>query len=159
MNIWTKRVLIVLSVGGGFLGAVLMTSLFPQAQGRVVTYMLIVAMMAVFLFGVFCGLRFIEDEAKGLRLLRWFYGIQIPLISSPIFAYQLSSGAAFNVSLGSWKINLFWRLGSEMGLWFLQDRPWGIGVNIFALAVFIWINRLIKKNAKVDMQSPPTPTS
>jgi hypothetical protein len=145
MNIWTKRLFILLSVGGGYCGAVFMFLLFPQVKGQIAGYILVSAMIATFGFGVFCGLRLIEDEEKGLRLLRWFFGVQIPILSSPLLAYQLSSGAGVNLSWIGSNMSIFWRFGSEMGVWILQDRPWGLGLNAFALVMFVWTNRILKK--------------
>ncbi len=144
MNIWAKRLFILLSIGGGYCGAVFMFLLFPQVKGQIAGYILVSAMIATFAFGVFCGLSFIEDEEKGLKLLRWFFGIQIPILSSPLFAYQLSAGAGVNLSWIGSNMSIFWRFGSEMGVWILQDRPWGLGLNIFALVMFIWTNRILK---------------
>lgn len=146
MSIWTRRLFLTLSVGGGYCGVIFMSLLFPQAKGQIAGYILISAMMATFGFGVFCGLIFAEDEQRGLRLLRWFFGIQIPIISSPIFAYQLLAGAGLKLSWIGWNMSIFWRFGSEMGMWILQDRPWGLGLNVFALALFIWTGRIIGEN-------------
>jgi len=156
MNLWIKRLFITLSVGGGYCGAVFMFLLFPQVQGQIAGYILVAVMIATFSFGVFSGLRFIEDEGKGLRLLRWFFGIQVPILSSPILAYQLSAGAGVNLSWIGSKMSFFWRFGSEMGVWILQDRPWGLGLNVFALAMFVWTNRLLKKK-EANQISQPTP--
>ena len=147
MNIWTKRLFILLTVGGGYCGAVFMFILFPQVKGQIAGYILVSAMIATFAFGVFCGLRLIEDEPQGLKLLRWFFGIQIPVLSSPLIAYQLSSGAGLTVSWIGSKMSLFWQFGSEMGVWIFQDRPWGIGVNALAVVMFIWTGRLLKSRA------------
>lgn len=134
-----------------------MTLLFPQADGRITGYVVISAMIAAFSFGIFCGLKFIEDETKGLKLLRWYFGIQIPILSSPIVAYQLSSGAGLNLSWIGSKMSIFWRVGSEMGIWLLRDRPWGLGVNLFALAMFLWTSRIIRQlEKKANHMSQPT---
>jgi hypothetical protein len=160
MNIWTKRLLILVSVGGGYCGAVFMFLLFPQVRGNVAGYFLIAAMIATFAFGVFAGLRFIEGEAKGLKLLRWFFAIQVPILSSPIFAYQLSSGFGVNLSWIGERLSAFFRFGSEMGVWILQDRPWGLGVNAFALIMLVWTHRLIRGREKRPNKAPePTTTS
>jgi hypothetical protein len=145
MSIWTKRLFILLSIGGGYLEVVLMFQLFTEIKGQIAGYVLVSAMIATFAFGVFCGFKFIEDEQKGLRLLRWFFGIQIPILSSPIITYRLSAGAGINLSWIGSNMSFFWRFGSEMGVWILQDRPWGLGLNLFALAMFLWTGRLLKR--------------
>jgi hypothetical protein len=150
MNIWTKRLLILVSVGGGYCGAVFMSLLFSQVRGHAAAYLLVVAMIATFGFGVWSGLKLIENEARGLRLLRWFFAIQIPILSSPYVAYHLSSGFAINVSWMGKQLSAFFRFGSEMGVSFLQNQPWGLGVNVFALIMFLWTRRLIRGNAKTS---------
>lgn len=122
-----------------------MLLLFPQVNGQIAGYVLVSAMVATFGFGVFAGLKLIEDEARGLRLLRWYFGLQMPILSSPLIAYQLSSGAGINLSMIGSNLSAFWRFGSEMGVSLFQDRPWGIGVNIFAVAMFIWCDRIVKR--------------
>lgn len=156
MNLWTRRLFIVLSVGGGYCGAVFMVLLFSQVKGQIAGYLLVSAMIATFAFGIFGGLRFIEDEEKGLRWLRWFFGIQTPILSSPLFAYQLSSGAGINLSWIGSNLTLFGRFGSEMSVGILQDRPWGLGLNIFALGMFLWTGRLREKKSAIP---PPEPAS
>lgn len=156
MNIWTKRLFLLLSIGGGYCGVVFMLLLLPQVNGQLVGYLLVSAMVATFAFGVFCGLKLIEDEERGLRLLRWFFAIQMPILSSPLFAYHLSCGAGINVSFVGWNLSMFFRFGSEMGVWILQDRPWGLGANVFAVAMFIWTDRILKRRAGRSAQSADT---
>jgi hypothetical protein len=105
-------------------------------------------MIATFGFGVWAGLKFIEDEARGLRLLRRFFALQIPILFSPYVAYQLGSGFSANVAWGGPHLSAFFRFGSEMTVSLLQNRPWGFGVNVFALVMFLWTGRLIRRNPK-----------
>jgi hypothetical protein len=151
MNVWTKHLFVVLSVGGGFCGAVLMTRLIPRVEG-ITSSVLLAAMIATFAFGVFAGLRFMEDEEKGLGLLSCFFAIQIPIFSSPVLTYDLISG--FGVKLlwmRQW--GLFFRFGSEMTIWIMHPQPWGLGVNAFALALFLWTRAILKK--KGQQTEPP----
>ncbi len=132
--------------------------LFPQAGGNIANYFLITAMIAVFGFGVIAGLRFAEDETNGLNLLRWFFAIQIPILSSPIFSWQMGCGFAVNLSWIGGRASIYWKLGSELGVWILQDRPWGVGVNVFALFMFLWTRKLLKGLLeKPNQATEPTP--
>jgi hypothetical protein len=155
MNIWTKRLLIVLSVGGGFCGMVVVSSLLPQASGKPISYLLATAMIATFAFGVFAGFRLIEEQDKGLKLLRWFFALQIPILSSPFFVYQLTSGFGLMLWIIEQKPSISWRFGSEMGVCFLQDQSWVAGVNVFALAMFLWTSSMLKKRKNKSLEPPP----
>lgn len=121
-----------------------MFQLFSQVNGNVMSCMLIVIMIATFAFGIVCGFRLIDEENKGLRMLRWYFGIQIPCISSPLFSYHLSSGIGISAIWTGHHITFSWRIGSEMGVWVLQEHPWAIGINVVALILFIWVCRILK---------------
>jgi hypothetical protein len=159
MNIWTKRLLILLSIGGGFAGVNFMLALISRQNVGVAHVLLIVAMIATYGFGIFAGFRLIEDEAKGLRLLRWFFVLQIPIISSAPFSYQLTCGFGAGLTWIANQVSFFWRFGSEMGVLISSGRPWGIGVNLFALAMFIWTGRIMARRSNLDQPSAPMATT
>jgi hypothetical protein len=74
--------------------------------------------MAVYAWGVFCGMRLLE-AAKGAEcatLKYWF--VQVPSFSSPIIGYFLSSGFHVTVSLqvAPLKLNGNFMIGSQFWL-------------------------------------------
>jgi len=80
MNIWAKRLLVLLSVGGGYFGLVIISPLLFQKGGNAMDYLLTLGLMAFSFFGICCGLELMENEQKGLKALRWFYVLQIDKI-------------------------------------------------------------------------------
>lgn len=155
MNTWTKRLFILLSIGGGYAGAVIISGMLPKSPLLSATQLIGWAMIATFCYGVFGGLSLLDNEVKGLRRLRWFFLIQIPVLSSPFFAYSCNAG----LSLGVWWIGgangLLWRFGSEMTLLFRASQPWGIGVNLVGLAMFVWTIRILARME--SMAASPVP--
>jgi hypothetical protein len=135
MNAWFRRLLLILTIGGGFVGLVLTISFFPQAN-KVIAYIMLLAFVGLYGYGIFVGLKLSEGSAT-LGHLRLYFGIQIPFISSPVIAYQFCSGLQVTVAIGQPGFSWGCRLGSEWKLAILSSAPWGIGINFVALAIVL----------------------
>jgi hypothetical protein len=141
MNVWLRRCLVILTVGGGFIGVALTTDLFSQAS-KVIAYIMLLAFVCLYGYGIFIGLKLSEGSAP-LAHLRFYFGLQIPFISSPIIAYQFCSGLHATVAIIQPGLTWGYRLGSECRFAILSSAPWGIGINFVALAiVFLLYSRL-----------------
>jgi len=64
--------------------------------------------------------------------------LQIPWLSSPLIAYEFAAGFRCTVAVigGSFKWGVTW-LGANYELGLLEDNPWGVGVNLFAVVMFV----------------------
>lgn len=135
MNVWFRRLLLVLTIGGGFVGIVLTVQFFSSAN-KVIAYIILVAFIGLYGYGVFAGLKLVEGPVP-LKHLRLYFGLQIPFISSPLIAYRFCSGLQATVAIIQPGLQWDSRLGSEFQFAILSSAPWGFGVNFVALAVVL----------------------
>lgn len=151
MNSWMRRLNLVLTIGGGFVGVVVtLQAFFASEEANPMFYALLCAFMGLYGYGIFAGLRLVEapEERKHLAI---FYWLQVPWISSPILAYRFAAG--FHVSgaiLGS-QLSGFFRIGSDWQFSLFQTAPWGVGLNVFALVMAIIATR---RSKDVPEQAP-----
>lgn len=141
MNIWLRRLLLILTIGGGFVGIALTIQFFTQAD-KVIAYVMLVAFSGLYGYGIFVGIKLSEGPPL-LKHLRLYFGLQIPFISSPVIAYRFCSGLQATVAMVQSSLKWDFRLGVEGQFAILSSAPWGIGVNFVALAiVFLLYSRL-----------------
>ncbi len=141
MNTWIKRIHLVFTIGGGFTGFVVSLTALPSALGQKVAAVVLVSTCAAFyVYAIVLGVRMAEGRASRSHLL-WFYGLQLLVVSSPLIAYQLSSGAHFNLGFIGSSFNWNAQLGANYSVTLLQNAPWGIGVNLIALTMFLIVSR------------------
>jgi hypothetical protein len=133
MNVWFRRLLLILTIGGGFLGVAITTQFFPQAN-KVIVYIMLLAFVGLYGYGIFVGLRLSEGFAP-LQHLRVYFGLQIPFISSPLIAYHFCSGLQATIAIIQPGLTWGFRLGSEWQFSILSSAPWGFGINFVALAI------------------------
>jgi hypothetical protein len=96
--------------------------------------------IVLFAYAIVIGMRIFEGRPARAALL-WFYALQIPILSSPRLSFHISAGAHLNVGfLGD---ALMWhaQLGADFAASLLSGDPWGLGVNLFALALFVTVKR------------------
>lgn len=144
MKTWIKRIAGIFQIGGGFMGVIttLKSLLYANLNGS--TFITVAVFCALYAFILLAGVLLFEDHSKSVRWSLWAQFLQIPFLSFPFFAYRLIAG---------FDINLFW-IGNHGGLnyqfgsrWMLLihgANTWGIGVNLFALVLFILLWRINK---------------
>ena len=141
MSLWIKRLHLVFTIGGGFAGFVLSLSNIPGVIGAgFATLVLVTAFAAFYAYAIVVGIRLVEGKPSRRHLI-FFYGAQLPVLSSPIFAYQLCAGAFVNVALIGTSLNLNAQLGANFNTTLLQESPWGIGMNLVAFAMLVVVAR------------------
>src|SRR5260370_343263 len=92
MNIWFRRFLVVLTIGGGFLGVVILVdALFAAKNTPLSGYVMIPLFIALYIYGIFAGIRLSEDAFHYGHVL-FFYALQVPFFSSPILVYRFACG-------------------------------------------------------------------
>jgi hypothetical protein len=133
VNAWFRRLLLILTIGGGFVGVVLTMQFFSQAN-KGIAYATLLAFIALYGYGIFVGLKLSEGPTP-LRHLRAYFILQIPLISSPLVAYRFCSGLQATVAIIPPSFGFDFRLGSEWHFAVSSSDRWGIGVNLVALAI------------------------
>lgn len=145
MNIWAKRTLVVLSMGGGIFGLVVVLLSLLRGGVSIATGLILIAAMGAYSLGLIGGIKLIGNTDAGLRWLRAYFALQIPVVSSPVLSYFVASGAAVNVGWVQARLFLTGRLGTEFEFTFFVSRPWGIGVNLVGLLLFLWTQSLYKR--------------
>ena len=138
MNAWFRRLLLILTIGGGAVGIVLTMSLFGQMT-KVFGFIILLAFIALYGYGVFVGLKLSEGPVS-LKHLRVYFGLQIPFFSSPIIGYRFCSGFQFTAAVMQPGFRWDLRLGSEWQFILGSPAPWGIGINFFALAILLLLH-------------------
>ena len=112
MNVWFRRLLLILTIGGGFVGVARTIQFFSHVD-KVIAYVVLLAFVCLYGYGIFLGVKLSEGPAP-LRHLRVYFGLQIPFISSPIVAYRFATG--FQTTIAITQSGLGWDvrfLGSE----------------------------------------------
>ena len=144
MKAWLRLTLVVVSVGGGFVGVVSAANLFFSLDGHPPLYVaMVVFIFILYTFVIGSGLVFVYDPRR-TRLLQIALLLQTPWISSPILLYNFGC-ALFSVvraeAPGAGHIGLhFWwiaQLGSIANISLSQQNAWSLGVNLFAGLLFI----------------------
>jgi hypothetical protein len=135
MNIWFRRFLVVLTIGGGFLGVVILVdTLFASQNTPVFGYAMMALLIALYIYGIFAGIR-LSENANHYGHVLFFYALQVPFLSSPILVYRFACGFHATIWMVGFSIGWMFRLGSDCQLTFLQPNSWGGGVNLFAAAI------------------------
>jgi hypothetical protein len=149
---WLRLTLVTMAVGGGFTGvAVAFQALLGPQGRRPINFVLIGAFLLLFAFVTASGLLFVHNPKRTGPLLLCT-AIQIPWVSSPIIAYKFAAGFQVCVALIGGKFSGGFRLGSDFQINLFQRLPWGIGINLFALLMFVLLLR-----AEQARDQPPAP--
>jgi hypothetical protein len=162
MNIWIRRLFLLVSVGGGFAGFTSLAALAFSPGLSVTGYFLCAVMTAAFAFGVVAGFVFLTDEEKGLSWLSWYHMVQIPAFSSAIYTYQFSSGLALNLGFGSQGFAWFFWLGgrAQVSMFQLQQDTYEFTLNLFAIWATWYLRRMLKRTrANKQLETAAVPRS
>jgi hypothetical protein len=137
MRTWLRRLHLLLTVGGGFNGVTIcLLGLWPAYEQKPAAVIVMAVGIVLFACAIVIGMRVFEGRTARMPLL-WFYALQIPILSSPGFSFHISAGAHFNVGFVGAALMWHAQLGADYAASLLSDDPWGLGVNLFALALFI----------------------
>jgi hypothetical protein len=152
MSVWFRRLILILTIGGGFVGIVAVTIRIFAHSNHFTTYVVLLVVGALYGYGILIGLK-LSERAVPLRHLRVYFSLQIPVVSSPLVVYQFCSGLQATVvilpGLG-WQ----WRLGSEWHVAILSRASWGCGVNfVAAIIVLLLYSRWAHNSASPDRRA------
>jgi hypothetical protein len=137
MKLWFKRVILIVTIGGGFQGFVEAVQAFLALQSKTPTAVILCSIIAAFfLLAIVAGLRFAEN-AKHTSALILVLLLQIPLIYSPILGYELNTAVLAVLKFAGGKLGWGVQLGSDHRLLVGYEMPWGIGLNIFPVVLLV----------------------
>ena len=90
MNVWLRRFLVILTIGGGFAGIVLTLQIvFVGDEPFWLTYVIALIFLALYGYGVFIGICLAEG-GEPIGALLFYFTVQIPFISSPGIVIDVS---------------------------------------------------------------------
>jgi hypothetical protein len=149
MKLWQRRTLALLAIGGGGVAWALSWSVLPGQ--KLMGWILGVGFGAIYGWGMWTGVKLLEQRPGAERSMRRFWMVQIPVLSSPMIGYKLISGFHLTIYLQlapAFKVGAHFDLGGTFQYSLLQaGEPFIIGVNVFALGIVIWLNQLYPKHA------------
>ena len=148
MKLWRRRIVGVLTLGGGSIGV---TAALPLllARSNPIEWLFCTGFIVIYAWGVWCGVRLLENRPGAERSAAKYWLIQIPAFGSPILGYFLSNGFHAMVVLQAFpfKIDGNVLLGSTFNYSLMQTgKPWFIGINLFAAVVAWWLTREASRN-------------
>ncbi len=140
MNRWVRRILIVLEVGGGFMGfSMMLVSLKGGVSMPAHAVIGFGVFACAFLFGIFSGLTLVDKPKMGVLLSAVYQMIQIPIVSSSWITYNLYSGAQIGIHWSEGKLAVTFHCGARSFFAWEHGEPVQIGVNVLALGLFIYL--------------------
>jgi hypothetical protein len=145
MKSWVKRIAGTFQIGGGFIGVIqaIKSLLYANLSGT--AYLLVVISCVVYAFILCAGILLFDEHGKSVRWSLWAQGLQIPFLSFPFFAYRFIAGFDANFYWIGNQGGINYYFGSRWMLLIHGASTWGIGINIFALVLFILLWRINKK--------------
>ena len=102
---WFIRTLAALGIGGGSAGLAIVAWV-ALISAPSLAILIFVPVSAAYVFGIYCGVAALRRSRHYLSRNAWFYWLQVPVLSSPAFAYAFVSGA--QVVVGIAPPRLFW---------------------------------------------------
>ena len=135
-----RWLLLTLNIGGGFTGLVVTLQGIAESQLSSLQLLFYIWFFGLYILTIASGLMFADSPRCTVPVMILLI-LQIPFVSSPICEY--SFGVGFNLTIGfvSGHLTSNCRFGSGWYASFLQDRPWGIGVNLFAVILLVLLAR------------------
>lgn len=142
---WQRRLIGVLTLGGGAVGITLVIeTLF---RGKLQAVGLIVALIVGLLYswGVVCGVLLLEDSHRAIPFAKPYWLIQILQVHTPWISYACSSGARLYIQLalisGDVRLHFNAGVGSAFDFHFQNQIGWIFGLNVVALLVFVALKK------------------
>jgi len=151
MNKYIQILLGVLSIGGGFIAITSILNFIVSSAG-VAGYIFGAIAILVFLYGIWCGIEIIKStSSRALSINKIFWAMQVPLLVSPGVSYFLYTGFNFTVNYSFTESSPGFNVstgGNLMISLFQFSSPFQIGINVFALVIFCYLNVITRKLKK-----------
>jgi uncharacterized membrane protein YiaA len=152
------RVLAVLLIAGGIVGIGL--SLWITYVGLQNPGYLILALVfgALFVFTTWQGIGLWKDRPEGYRWARILFAAQVPAFSLGGLTYGFYTLLGFNLQIGSAVPAIDFNLGSAANAMYTPDAgPAFVGVNLVALAAFLYLLFFTRSGASQTAKEPVLP--
>lgn len=139
-----EALLLIASIGGGFLGLTIVLAQLSQVVSFSLGHLLVFgAAIIAFSYIIYAGLEF-SSNPDNVRPLKIAFLIQIPWFSSPILAYKMAAGFSLSGILHANGFNFLYNIGSDFSISILDDQSWGLGVNLAAIVLYFLATKGVK---------------
>lgn len=138
MNKFFTNILIILEVGGGFMGfSVILAS---QPWNKHINPFVYSGASLLFMFGIFAGLALIKESRCGIVSSAIYQALQVPFISSHVISYNILSGIKLVVGVLRGMPYVTIDIGARVIIVFGGETDsWGFGINLIALILFVYL--------------------
>lgn len=139
MKVWFRWLLLVLTIGGGFMGlAIAVQAMFAQDASGFFYYLFCCVAIGLYCFVIVSGLLFAENS-RCITPMRVGFALQVPWVSSPILVYGFGVGCRITTGLGllDGRFSATFRFGSDFDLFIFGHHPWFVGINVFAVLMLV----------------------
>ena len=149
---WVRRILGILTLGGGAAGFVSVVVSFVSADSRLAQAICVVFAL-LYGTGVVCGMLLIEGSARVTRWCYTYWQLQMPVVVTGWYGYQFTSGLNLVLWVRPYEGNV--------GFTYFLGTPWFItimrtigptswGINVFALAIVLVLRWFLPRKPKAD---------
>lgn len=160
MKLWQRRTIGILTLGGSFVGVVLAFGELVSSDRPILSRLVVLAFVGLYAWGVWCGARLLEGADRAIHANRIFWAIQVPYLMSPIAGYFFAAGAVLFLTLQPSRLQFGFSclFGSKFDMSLLQfDRPFVIGANVFALAIYLFLDYCLRQINATDDSGDTAP--
>lgn len=136
-------------IGGAALGlfAVVMGLVTGKGFPGVGTIIAFSIGAVLYAFAARCGVLALQRRSGWLRKNLVLWAMQVPVLASPVLAYNFSTGLSASVWVRAWPLgagsNFFF--GSQFSVVLFTPNPLLLGVNVWALALAVYLRRLERR--------------
>ena len=149
-NAWFRRLLILLTIGGGFVGIVVMAQALPSAwQSGWISVGIACVFIALNSYGVALGFCVAEGRYPAGQLIVFFL-LQIPIMQLPLIGYQFATGLQVIAGVFSWRLAFGLVGGSTAQLMLGPAGPYGVGINVAAALLVLALGTSLVSSGSPD---------
>ncbi len=136
MNRKSEALLIVASIGGGFMGvSIVLAELLKVSYFTLGHFLIFGSALAFFGYFIYAGLVFASNNENNKHLKITFL-LQIPWVSSPILVYKIAAGFSLSGLFHAGGFNFLYNMGSDFNFGIFNGQSWGLGLNIAAVGLY-----------------------
>lgn len=136
MNRKFVALLIIASIGGGFMGvSIVLAELLKVSYFTLGHFLIFGSALTLFGYFIYAGLVFASNNENNKHLKITFL-LQIPWVSSPILVYKIAAGFSLSGLFHAGGFNFLYNMGSDFYFGIFNGQSWGLGLNVAAVGLY-----------------------
>jgi hypothetical protein len=136
MNRKFVALLIIASIGGGFMGvSIVLAELLKVSYFTLGHFLVFGSALTLFGYFIYAGLVFASNNENN-KHLRITFLLQIPWVSSPILVYKIAAGFSLSGLFHVGGFNFLYNMGSDFSFGIFNGQSWGLGLNVAAVGLY-----------------------